>query len=136
MNQRVLVCEDDRAIRLLLGRVLTRRSLLVECVETGADAVARLRQRPYDLILLDLAMPVLSGYEVVNVIQREQPYLLDRVIVVTAVQRAFGERLPVAAFLRKPFDLAQFDTTLQQVLSRSSVGGRHNQPTHAEGELR
>src|SRR5687767_15951377 len=73
MNQRVLVCEDDRAIRLLLGRVLTRRSLLVECVETGADAVARLRQRPYDLILLDLAMPVLSGYEVVNVIQREQP---------------------------------------------------------------
>jgi CheY-like chemotaxis protein len=136
MNQRVLVCEDDRAIRLLLGKELAWRGLSTECVGTGVEAVARLRQRPYDLVLLDLAMPGMSGYEVVNVVQREQPYLLDRIIIVTAVQRAFGETLPVAAFLRKPFDLAHLDTTIQQVLSRSPLGGRGNERTHAEGELR
>jgi CheY-like chemotaxis protein len=132
----VLVCEDDRAIRLLLGKVLARRGLSAEYAGTGVEAVARLRQRPYDLILLDLAMPVMSGYEVVHMLQREQPYLLDRVIVITAVQRAFGGTLPVAAFLRKPFDLAQFDTIIDQVLSRSSLGGGNHERMQAEGELR
>ena len=136
MNQRVLVCEDDRAIRLLVGKVLTRRGLSPDCVGSGVEALARLRQQPYDLILLDLAMPVMSGYEVVDIVQREQPCLLDRIIVVTAVQRAFAESLPVGAFLRKPFDLAQLETTISQVLSRPSPGGRQNERTHLEGELR
>jgi len=44
MNQRVLVCEDDRAILLLLGRVSARRGVSVECVGTPLEAPARLRQ--------------------------------------------------------------------------------------------
>lgn len=62
MGKRVLVCEDDSAIRLLLDKLLTRRGLCVDSVPTGADALARLRREPYDLVLLDLLTPVLSGY--------------------------------------------------------------------------
>ena len=83
MNQRVLICEDDTAIRLLLGKLLNRHGLKADCVGTGDEATARIREQSYELIVLDLLTPVMSGYEVVEWIERERPDHLDRVIVVT-----------------------------------------------------
>src|SRR5687767_7752417 len=116
MNKRVLICEDDSAIRLLLDKLLTRRGLSADCVATGPEALTRLRRERYDLILLDLLIPVMSGYEVIDVLRREQPHLLDRIVIVTASQRAFQQVLPVAAVIRKPFDLADLDRTIDRVL--------------------
>ena len=135
MTKRGLVCEDDGAIRFLLDKLLTRHGLSAECVTNGAAAAARLRHETYDLILLDLAMPVMSGYELVDLLQRERPYLLDRVIIISALQRAFAEALPVAAFLRKPFDLADLDRTIERVLARS-IRDLNRGQAYAKGELR
>jgi CheY-like chemotaxis protein len=137
MTKRVLVCEDDGAIQLLLEKLLTRRGWSPECVTTGAEAVARLRREPYDLILLDLITPIMSGYEVVDILSRERPHLLGRVIVVTAVQRAFQQTLPVAAILRKPFDLDELDGAMNQILTRAPASDRnHHEQRRGEGELR
>ena len=134
MGKRALVCEDDSAIRTLLCKLLTRHELLADCVGSGDEALEQLRGHPYDIIILDLLTPGLSGYEVVQAIEREMPHLLDRVIVLTALQRAFNETLPVAAMVRKPFDLEEFDGIVRRVLfgPRSArPGGR----TFAQGEL-
>ena len=120
MSKRVLICEDDGSIRLLLSKLLTRHGLLADSVGTGAEAVERLRREPYDLILLDLLIPEMSGYDVLDLLRRERPDLLDRVVVMTAQQRAFREPLPVAAIIRKPFELAEFDGVIERV----SNGGR------------
>jgi CheY-like chemotaxis protein len=137
MTKRVLVCEDDRAIRLLLYKLLERRGFSAECVATGAEALARLRRDAYDLILLDLLTPVVSGFDVIRFLERERPYLLARVIVVTALQRAFEETLPVAAFVRKPFDLTELGRIIDRVLARESIGGHGpSDRRQAEGGLR
>lgn len=120
MSKRVLICEDDCAIRLLLDKLLSRHGLAADCVGTGAEAVMRLRREAYDLIVLDLLTPVLSGYQVLDLLQHERPDLLDCVVIVTASQHAFSEVLPVAAVIRKPFDVDDFDRVVTQVLRNSS----------------
>lgn len=134
MSKRVLVCEDDSAIRLLIDKLLSRHGLSPECVETGADAVARLRRCTYDLIILDLLTPVMSGYEVLETLRRERPALLDRIVVITASPQAFREFLPVAAVLRKPFDLAEFDEVVESVLLGVEPRGRVRARTQAAGD--
>ena len=134
MGKRALVCEDDSAIRTLLCKLLTRHDLLADCVGSGDEALRQLRGHPYDLIILDLLTPGLSGYEVVQAIEREMPHLLDRVIVLTALQRAFKETLPVAAMVRKPFDLEEFDGIVARVLF-GPQSALHEGRTFAEGEL-
>src|SRR5688572_17008150 len=136
MSKRVLICEDDRAIQLLLGKLLTRHGLLPDCVGTGADAVERLRQQRYDLILLDLVVPRMTGYEVVDLLRRERPDFLPRIIVITAQQRAVREMFPVAAILLKPFDLEEFDRVIERVLARSSMRDRDDERRRAERGLR
>src|SRR5687768_8291316 len=115
---RVLICEDDSAIRGLLDKLLSRHGLVADSVGTGREAIDRIRRRTYDLILLDLLTPHVSGYEVLDQLWRERPELLGRIIVVTACQVAFNGALPVkvAAILRKPFDLADFDAVVENVL--------------------
>jgi DNA-binding response OmpR family regulator len=122
-GQRVLICEDDSAIRGLLDKLLSRHGLAVDSVPTGSEAIDRIRRRTYDLILLDLLTPHVSGYEVLDLLWRERAELLDRIIVVTACQIASAGALPVkvAAVLRKPFDLLEFDAIVDSVLSREEV---------------
>lgn len=122
-GQRVLICEDDCAIRGLLDKLLSRHGLAVDSVATGSDAIDRIRRRPYDLILLDLLTPHVSGYEVLDLLWRERAELLDRIIVVTACQIGSMAALPVkvAAVLRKPFDLVEFDAIVDRVLAGEEV---------------
>jgi CheY-like chemotaxis protein len=137
MSKRALVCEDDGAIRLLLDRLLTRQGLSTECVATGTEAAAKLRRASYDLILLDLVTPKMSGFDVIAHLERERPHLLERVIVVTAVQPVFAKSLPVAAFLRKPFDLEELDQTIRQLLPAGSIDdNRLYEQNRPEGDLR
>jgi two-component system phosphate regulon response regulator PhoB len=133
MTKRALVCEDDDSIRLLLDRILTRYGIIVDSVRTGAEAMARLRREPYDLVLLDLLTPVMSGYQVIDVLLRERPDLLRRVVIVTGLQRAFREAIPVAGIIPKPFDLAELSWAIESILSQRSGPRRH--PRRAEGEL-
>jgi len=117
---RVLICEDDCAIRGLLDKLLSRHGLVADSVATGGEAIDRIRRNTYDLIVLDLLTPEVSGYDVLDLFRRERPELIDRIIVVTACQLAFNGALPVrvAAILRKPFDLADFDAVVENVLNR------------------
>ena len=123
MSKRVLICEDDHGIRLLLDKLLNRHGLSCDSASTGAEAIARLREESYDLVLLDLILPMTSGYEVLAFLERHRPELLPRVIVVTALQRAFREALPVAAVVRKPFDIVDLDRLIERILRRSSNRG-------------
>ena len=120
MSKRVLVCEDDFAIRLLFGEILSRHKLTVDSVASGADAVERLRRETYELVILDLLTPGLTGYDVIEVLRRERPEMLRRVVVVTAQQRAIRAPLPVAEVVAKPFELEQFDGIIDRVLFDSS----------------
>jgi len=101
----ILVAEDDPGIQTLLRTILTRDGFTVDCAGDGAEALQRLRATRYDVILLDLMMPNLSGADLISMLAEANDDVLSRIIVITAAAlhdaRSF-HRLPV---LRKPFDL-------------------------------
>jgi CheY-like chemotaxis protein len=118
---RVLIAEDDGPIRTLLVTALTREGFATESVPNGRDAVDRIVATKYDVILLDLMMPFMTGVEVMNYMQIAAPdQLRECVIVLTAASGrdlANIEGKPVYRVLRKPFDLSQLISTIHDCIS-------------------
>jgi DNA-binding response OmpR family regulator len=105
-EQRVLIVEDDDAIRILVETVLRRRGYAVETARNGVEALDQMQAAPFALVILDLMMPRMSGYEVLEHLGT-QP-LRDRplVLVLTAGidARPFDTTLVIGT-IHKPFDL-------------------------------
>lgn len=120
MNEkRVLVVDDDNAIRALLFTVLRRRGYKVDAVRNGAEALQNCARCRYSLILLDLMMPQMSGYEFLEVIGRdwsagERPVVL--VLTAGTEPRNLDPKL-VAGSVRKPFDVELLLDTVAACLS-------------------
>lgn len=83
---------------------------MVDSAADGGDAILLLRDREFDVVILDLMMPVMSGDAVLRHVMAERPELLPRIIVATAaVNRARELSTPsVGAVVTKPFDLHEF----------------------------
>lgn len=105
----ILIIDDDPGIRGLLEVVLRRKGFECDLASDGAEAEKKLRVFDYDVILLDLMLPRLNGFEVLRFLKAERRAMLGRVIVVTAVAeitlRDFQDQKLVWALLRKPFDI-------------------------------
>lgn len=102
----VLICEDDPAVRTLLTRIFEGRDFRVDVARDGRVALQKLSAREYAVMLLDLTMPELNGYEVVAALRGITRRPL--VIVLTADSRASAADLDaevVQAIVKKPFDL-------------------------------
>src|ERR1043166_6154043 len=78
---RALVVEDDDGIVSLVRRVLEREQFTVECVRTGGAAIELMKTVAYDLLIIDLMLPFVSGEEVMTFIEETQPHPLRGVIV-------------------------------------------------------
>jgi DNA-binding response OmpR family regulator len=117
-EKRVLVVDDDDAIRTLLFTVLRRRGFQVDTARHGAEALERYSKCRYALLLLDLMMPRMSGYEVLEEMERRTPDERPIIIVLTAgtEPRHLGSDL-VTATLRKPFDIEVLADTISACLS-------------------
>ncbi len=117
-EKRVLVVDDDDAIRALLCTILRRRGLAVDSARNGAEALVRCEQCRYAVVLLDLMMPQLNGYEVLNAFaarrREERPLIL--VLTAGAEPRDLSADL-VAGTIRKPFDVEMIVDTISAALS-------------------
>jgi CheY-like chemotaxis protein len=116
---RILIVEDDAAIRQTVAELLEEEGYEVECAVNGADALARLeRSSVPGLILLDLTMPVMDGWSF-RATQRRDPRLAGiPTVVVTASQpgdEAAMAALAPDAFLAKPFDLDRLIATVHRL---------------------
>ena len=79
----ILIADDNRVNRLLLARGLEHDGHIVVFAEHGAEALELLRTQPFDLLLLDVLMPELDGYEVLAKL-KDDPHLRDIPVVVTS----------------------------------------------------
>jgi len=108
-ERRILVADDDHAIRQLVTTIMKREHLPVDAVADGAEAIEKLREHDYAVVLVDLMMPRVDGFGVIDYIGRNMPALKPVVLVVTAyADQKFKEVDPnvVAGVLRKPFEVA------------------------------
>ncbi|MBV9495488.1 MAG: response regulator, partial [Acidobacteria bacterium] len=116
MSARVLVADDDPAIRRLVCTIVRRERLDVDCVTDGMEAVEMLRQHEYAVVLLDLMMPRLDGFGVIQYLKEHAPLQKPIVLVITAyTDQKFKEVDPtiVSGVLRKPFEVADLGALIR-----------------------
>jgi excisionase family DNA binding protein len=108
-RRRVLVADDEEAIRDLLSKALTLAECDVETVADGRAALDRLRVRDYDLLVADLRMPGTDGLALIREARRFNTAL--RVIIITGYSNESSAieavNLGVAGYLTKPFRVPQ-----------------------------
>ncbi len=104
----VLVVEDDAAIRRLLSVTLRHHDLSVSTARDGMEAIELLRKNRYRVLILDLMMPRVSGWEVIDWLKETREGRPKSVIVVSATNRDVIRELEpevVNAIVFKPFDV-------------------------------
>jgi len=128
---RVLVVDDDDAIRTLVSRVFIRHGFYVETATDGAEAIVALDASSFDLMLLDLMMPHVDGIGVIEHLARSGR-ASPAVIVMTAAVPDILRRMDhqqIAAVIAKPFELPQLLRAAEEALQRR---GRAASPAPTE----
>jgi CheY-like chemotaxis protein len=82
---KALVVEDDATTRTLLAGVLESIDCDVDLAADGEEALVQLQTRAYDVILLDIVLPKMSGIDVMESLRRDRPDILGCIIVVTGL---------------------------------------------------
>ncbi|PYQ50868.1 MAG: hypothetical protein DMF59_09660 [Acidobacteria bacterium] len=121
--KRVLIVDDDATIRELLESVLRRRDLTVDVASDGREALALLKENSYAVVLLDLLMPNVDGFGVIE--KLESAISSPVVLVITAADRALVRKLDpqkIHGVVNKPFDseeLADLVVACAEIKSRT-----------------
>ena len=106
----VLVVDDEVRNRVLLEELLTMRGFAVETAEDGETALARTRERPPDVVLLDVMMPRMNGFDVCRRLKGDAATAAIPVLLVTSLDAREDRLAGIGAgandFLTKPIDAA------------------------------
>ena len=114
---RILVVEDEPAMRTFLSWVLEREGYSVTTAANGREALAELELRTPDVLLLDLMMPVMDGWELVAACRADPATRGLPIVVLSAVHRGRSrERLDVQAILSKPVKIEALVAMLHAVM--------------------
>lgn len=127
--RRILVADDEESIRWVLSKALKKQGFSVDLAEDGLQARALARKHRYDLAVLDIKMPGLSGLELLQTLQEESPETL--VVVMTAestMENAVGAMKNGAYdYLTKPFDLDALDAIILKAQKAAAVSDQIGQ---------
>ncbi|HEV7425889.1 MAG TPA: response regulator [Thermoanaerobaculia bacterium] len=85
VRAKALIVEDDATTRTLLADLLERLDCDVDIACDGEEALAKIQEREYDVILLDIILPKMSGIDVMEALRRDRPETLRCIIVVTGL---------------------------------------------------
>ena len=119
-SRRVLVADDEDAIRALVGRVLSRAGFQAVHASDGAEAIECLDAALFDAIVLDLMMPRVDGFGVLEHLIETQPLMVEKTIILTAFPKAaVRERVhQLCGVLSKPFEFDELVSMVNECASR------------------
>ena len=106
----VLLAEDDSSIRALIASSFRRRRIELATAVDGAEALEHLRAREWRVLVLDMMMPAVNGWEVIAWLAEHPDRKPQTVIVVSATERSLLQNIDpsvVNAVIFKPFDVVQ-----------------------------
>ena len=119
----ILVVDDELVIRESLHGWLKKSGYQVDTAEGGSAALAMLEKTPYDLLFLDIVMPVMSGIEVLEVVKEDYPQTL--VVMITAygsVETAVeAMKRGAVDYLMKPFDPDQLSLLTEKLMQQKRI---------------
>lgn len=128
MKLKILIVDDDDNSRNFLEHVLLSQGYHVESVHNGAEALVKAEQSPPELIISDILMPELDGFELCRRIKtddrlRSIPFVFYSAILVAQEDERLAMKLGASRFLVKPMDLIDFVKMIKEVI------GEHQQMT-------
>lgn len=131
--RRILIVDDDVAIQRLIKTVLRKDDCTCEVAADGAQAILAIALQEPDVLLLDLMLPVLNGFQVLEVLRTRFPHLLRRTVIISAASTKVLQDIQpyeaeLAGVIRKPFDIGELRNVVR-ACERSSqevaAGGSH-----------
>ena len=118
-KNRILVADDEEALRTVLSSELEGEGYSVMSAADGQEAITQLQKNEFDLILLDIKMPNVDGFEVLKYAKDKSPK--TKVVMLTGfadLKNAIeSKKLGAEDFISKPYDLVDLLTTVERVLS-------------------
>jgi CheY-like chemotaxis protein len=135
---RVLVADDDHAIRQLVSTILQREGLAIDVAADGQEAIEKLETNEYAVVLLDLMMPRVDGFGVVEYLRNNPPATKPVVLVISAYADQKFKQVDanvVAGVLRKPFEVADLGSLVRLCVHGFEVATRGRAIPNDLGEL-
>ncbi|HEY4643691.1 MAG TPA: response regulator [Bacteroidota bacterium] len=118
-KRKILVVDDEDALRTVLSSELVGEGYDVETAGDGDEAIKVVQTKPFDLVLLDIKMPKVDGFEVLRFLKSKYPQI--KVIMLTGfadLKNAIeSKKLGAEDFISKPYDLVDLLTTIERVVS-------------------
>jgi DNA-binding NtrC family response regulator len=115
----ILVVDDEDSLRNVLAGELVNEGYEVRSAADGDEAISDLEKNTYDLVLLDIKMPRMTGFEVLKHLKQKHPR--TKVVMLTGfadLKNAIeSKKLGADDFVSKPYDLVDLLTTIERVLS-------------------
>lgn len=112
--RRILVADDEESIRWVLSKALAKQGLTVDLATSGGEALTMFRQQAYDLAVLDIKMPGISGLDLLSRFLEERPAILVVVMTAESSMKNAVEAMKRGAYdyITKPFDLDVLDAII------------------------
>lgn len=124
-NLTILIVDDSRTVVAAFSKVLTQAGFKIISASNGVEGVAAAKSQLPDLILMDVVMPGLNGFQATRQIRKEETTAHIPIIIVSGEQQAteqfWGKRVGANAFLTKPVDRGQFFATIFDTLKLKSA---------------
>lgn len=115
--KKILVVDDDSAVRNLIHRFLARQNFQIESAENGETALAMFEQFQPDLVILDVMLPDITGFDVCQQIKKKRPHVLVMLLTsLTDVQYQITGLEWADAYVSKPFHLSVLEKQVQALL--------------------
>ena len=124
MKNRILIADDEEDIRWILETSLKKSGFEVECAENGEDAVRKACEEAYSLILLDINMPDMNGFDVLTQLRNRK---IDSPIIFITAQNTVSNaidsmQLGAYDYLTKPFDLEEVKLFAERAIKNYDAG--------------
>jgi two-component system nitrogen regulation response regulator GlnG len=132
---RILVADDEESMRWILSKALKKKGLMVDLAKDGEEAMLLLRANSYDMAILDIKMPGMTGLELLDRVRELKSDLLVVIMTAEASMKNAVEAMKRGAYdyITKPFDLDVIDAIIEKVTKAREIT---SQVSHLKEELK
>ncbi|PYT77373.1 MAG: DNA-binding response regulator [Acidobacteria bacterium] len=136
MNENILVVEDDQALRDALNFRLRAEGFVIDMAKDGVEGLQKATNLPFDLIILDIMLPHMNGFDVCRGLRQQGLATLILMLTVRdqLIDKVVGLNLGADDYMTKPFEVPELIARVQTLLRRMPI--RAGQGVHDFGSLR
>lgn len=123
MGKLIYIIDDEKEVCELLRLTLETRNYTVKTGNNGETALAMIKDKKPDLLILDLKMPIMNGYEVINILKTQKEYSDIPIMVLTIITKGstksdedWKRSLEIEDFITKPFDPLEILNRVKKIL--------------------